>query len=77
MKNHKVDPMVAKTILNYTLQSAKDIAKSLDSGNKEEIVNDIESLMEKIKEYDSSTVKTKFEAAHMDFSEHKEKCIAP
>jgi hypothetical protein len=77
MKNQEVDPMVAKTILNYTLQSAKDIANSLDSGNKEEIVNDIENLMKKIKEYDSSTVKTKYELIHMDFSEHKEKCIAP
>jgi hypothetical protein len=77
MKNHEVDPMVAKTILNYTLQSAKDIANSLDSENKEEIVNDIKNLMEKIKEYDSSTVKTKFKAIYMDFSEQKEKHIAP
>ena len=46
MQKESVDQMVAKTILNYTLQSAKDIANSIDSGNREEIVSDIETLME-------------------------------
>ena len=75
MQKESVDQMVAKTILNYTLQSAKDIASSLDSGNKEEIVSDIETLMEKIKQFESPSKRQTM--AHMDFSEHKEKCIAP
>ena len=53
MQKESVDQMVAKTILNYTLQSAKDIANSIDSGNREEIVSDIETLMEKIKQFES------------------------
>ena len=76
MQKESVDQMAAKTILNYTLQSAKDIANSLDldSGNKEEIVSDIETLMEKIKQYDAPQIT---HAIHIDFSEQKEKCIAP
>jgi ribosomal protein L7/L12 len=77
MKNHKIGSKVAMTILNYALQSAKDIANSLDSGNKEEIVNDIENLMKKIKEYGAPSAKVEFKGIHMDFSEHKEKFIAP
>ena len=75
MQKENVDQMVAKTILNYTLQSAKDIASSLDSGNREEIVSDIETLMEKIKQFESP--KKRNSEIHMDFSEQKEKCIAP
>jgi len=75
MQKESVDQMAAKTILNYTLQSAKDIANSLDSGNKEEIVSDIETLMEKIKQFESPT--SRHQAIHIDFSEQKEKCIAP
>ena len=75
MQKESVDQMVAKTILNYTLQSAKDIANSIDSGNREEIVSDIETLMEKIKQFESP--KKRNSEIHMDCSEQKEKCIAP
>ena len=75
MQKESVDQMAAKTILNYTLQSAKDIASSLDSGHKEEIVSDIETLMEKIKQFESPAKRQ--HAIHIDFSEQKEKCIAP
>jgi len=75
MQKESIDQMAAKTILNYTLQSAKDIANSLETGNKEEIVSDIETLMEKIKQFESPTKRP--QAIHLDFSEQKEKCVAP